>query len=224
MALLSFVDKVIQAIGTGEYAVGVLLDFSKAFDTVDHDILLDKLDPYGIRGCALSWFKSYLSCRTQYVTYDGSESNRQMIKCGVPQGSILGPLLFLIYINDLCTVCKNIIPVLFADDTNLFSSGLDATGIQDGVNHDLAIITEWLKANKLSLNIKKTHYMCFSAKNKVKPDISFKIDGEIIAEVTSSKFLGVIIDDKLNWKDHVSFVCRKVARGLGIIIKVRKVL
>ena len=73
---------------------------------------------------------------------------------------------FLIYINDLCTVCKNTIPVLFADDTNLFSSGLDATGIQDGVNHDLAIITEWLKANKLSLNIKKTHYMCFSAKTK----------------------------------------------------------
>ena len=224
LALLSFVDKVIQAIEKGEYAVGVFLDFSKAFDTVDHDILLDKLDHYGIRGCALSWFKSYLSCRTQYVTYDGSESNRQMIKCGVPQGSILGPLLFLIYINDLCTVCKNTMPVLFADDTNLFSSGLDATGIQDGVNHDLAIITEWLKANKLSLNIKKTHYMCFSAKNKVKPDISLKIDGEIIAEVTSSKFLGVIIDDKLNWKDHVSFVCRKVARGLGVIIKARKVL
>ena len=106
LALLSFVDKVIQAIEKGEYAVGVFLDFSKAFDTVDHDILLDKLDHHGIRGCALSWFNSYLSCRTQYVTYDGSESNRQMIKCGVPQGSILGPLLFLIYINDLCTVWK----------------------------------------------------------------------------------------------------------------------
>ena len=224
LALLSFVDKVIQAIEKGEYAVGVFLDFSKAFDTVDHDILLDKLDHYGIRGCALSWFKTYLSCRTQYVTYDGSESNRQMIKCGVPQGSILGPLLFLIYINDLCTVCKNTIPVLFADDTNLFSSGINATGIQDGVNHDLAIITKWLKANKLSLNIKKTYYMCFQQKNKVKPDISLKIDGEIIAEVTTSKFLGVIIDDKLNWKDHVSFVCRKVARGLGAIIKARKVL
>ena len=93
----------------------------------------------------------------------------------------------------------------------MFSSGLDATGIQDGVNHDLANITEWLKANKLSLNIKR-HITCvFQLKNKVKPDISLKIDGEIIAEVTSSKFLGVIIDDKLNWKDHVSFVCRKVA-------------
>ena len=84
LALLSFIDKVIQAIGKGEYAIGVFLDFSKAFDTVDHDILLDELDHYGIRGCALSWFKSYLSCRTQYVTYNGNESNRQMIKHGEP--------------------------------------------------------------------------------------------------------------------------------------------
>ena len=164
--LLSFIDKVIQAIEKGEYTIGVFLDFSKAFDTVHHDILLDKLDHYGTRGCTLSWFKSYLSCSTQCVTYNGSESNRQMIKCGVPQGSILGPLLFLIYINDLCSVCKKNITVLFSDNINLFSSGLDATGIQDGVNHDLAIITEWLKANKLSWN-RKRHITCvFLAKNK----------------------------------------------------------
>ena len=156
---------------------------------------MDKLDHCGIRGCALSWFKSYLSCRTQYVTYKGNESNRQMIKCGVPQGSILGSLLFLIYINDLCNVCKITIPMLFADDTNLFSSGVDA------------------------------HYMCFTTKNnKIKPDISLNIDGQVIAEVTSSTFLGVIIDDELNWRDHVSFVCRKVDRGLWVIIKARKVL
>ena len=124
LALLSFVDKVIQAIEKGEYAVGVFLDLSKAFDTVDHDILLDKFDHYGIRGCALSWFKSYMSCRTQYITYDGSESNRQMIKCGVPQGSILVPLLFLIYTQWPLYCLQNTKPVLFADDTNLFSSGL----------------------------------------------------------------------------------------------------
>ena len=94
VALLTFIDKVIQAIENGEYAIGVFLDFSKAFDIVDHKILLDKLDHYGIRGCALSWFRSYLSHRFQYVTYNGSQSSQQLIKCGVPQGSILGPLLF----------------------------------------------------------------------------------------------------------------------------------
>ena len=147
-----------------------------------------------------------------------------MIKCGIPQGSILGPLLFLIYINDLCIVCKSTEPVLFADDTNLFSSGSNAISLQDGVNNDLAIIAEWLKVNKLSLNIKKTHFMCFSAKNKSRPGISLTIDGEAIADVNKSKFLGVVIDNKLSWKDHISFVCRKVARGIGVIIKARKIL
>ena len=114
--------------------------------------------------------------------------------------------------------------MLFADDTNLFSSGSNAISLQDGVNNDLAIIAEWLKVNKLSLNIKKTHFMCFSAKNKSHPGISLQIDGEAIAEVNKSKFLGVVIDNKLSWKDHISFVCRKVARGIGVIIKARKVL
>ena len=95
VALLTFIDKVIQAIENGEYAIGVFPDFLKTFDTIDHKILLDKLDHYGIRGCALSWFRSYLSHRLQYVTYNGSQSSQQLIKCGVPQGSILGPSLFL---------------------------------------------------------------------------------------------------------------------------------
>ena len=200
----------------------LFLDLSRAFDTVDHNILLDKLDHYGIRGCALP-FKSYLSRRLQYVTYNGSQSSQQMIKCGVPQGAILGPLLFLIYINDLCIVCKSTEPVLFADDTNLFSSGSNAISLEDGVNNDLAIIDEWLNVNKLSLNINKTHFMCFSAKNKFRPGIFLQIDGEAIAEVNKSKFLGVVIDNKWSWKDHISFVCRKVARGIGVIIKARKV-
>ena len=186
VALLTFVDKVIQAIENGEYTLGVFLDFSKAFDTVDHKILLDKLDHYGIRGCALFWFRIYLSHRFQYVTYSGSQSSQQLIKCGVPQGSILGPLLFLVYINDLCIVCKITEPVLFADDTNLFSSGSNASSLQDGVNNDLAIIAEWLKVNKLSLNIKKTNFMCFSAKNKPSPCLSLQIDMEALAEVKHS--------------------------------------
>ena len=107
---------------------------------------------------------------------------------------------------------------------HLFSSGYNTSSLQDGANNDLAIIVEWLKVNKLSLNIKKTHFICFSAKIKSSPCISLQIDGEAIAEVNKSKFLGVIIDNKLSWKDHISFVCRKVARGKGVIIKARKVL
>ena len=114
--------------------------------------------------------------------------------------------------------------MLFADDTNLFSSGSNAICLQDGVNNDLAVIAAWLKVNKSSLNIKKTHFMCFSAKTKSLPGIYLQIDGEAIAEVNKSKFLGVVIDNKLSWKDHISFVCRKVARGIGVIIKARKVL
>ena len=117
VALLTFIDTVIQAIGNNEYAIGVFLDSLNNFDTVDHKILLDKLDNYGIRCCAFSRFKSYLSHGLQYVTYNGSQSSRQLIKCGVPQGSILGCLLYLVYINDVCIVWKSTEPVLFVDDT-----------------------------------------------------------------------------------------------------------
>ena len=113
VALLTFIDTVIQAIGNNEYAIGVFLDSLNTFDTVDHKILLDKLDNYGIRCCAFSRFTSYLSHRLQYVTYNGSQSSRQLIKCGVPQGSILGCLLYVVYINDVCIVWKSTEPVLF---------------------------------------------------------------------------------------------------------------
>ena len=116
-------DNLIQALYNGEYVLGVFLDFSKAFDMVDHFILLDKLYHYGVYRCGYHWFQSYLSNRSQSVTYDGVISSLGFIKCGVPHGSILGPLLFLLYISDLSSVCKHTFPILFADDTNLFLSG-----------------------------------------------------------------------------------------------------
>ena len=118
MALLTLMDKLVHAIENGEYVMGVFLDFSKAFDTVKHSILLDKLYHYGIRGCAHKWLKSYLTNRTQFVTYNSTVSDHQMIKCGVPEGSILGPLLFLVNVNDFPSVCSSALPILFADDTN----------------------------------------------------------------------------------------------------------
>ena len=195
MALMTMMDKLIQSRENNEYVIGIFLDFSKAFDTVDHTILLSKLLHYGIRGNALNWFTSYFSGRKQYLTYNGISSGTKTINCGVPQGSILGPLLFLIYINDLCSACKFTTPVLFADDTNLFSSGTDLPAMANNINYELEQISLWLKVNKLSLIVKKTHYMVFANKKSRTANLKISIDNQIIDEVCQTKFLGVIIDN-----------------------------
>ena len=224
MAHIVLMDKLIHAMENGEYVIGIYLDFSKAFDTVNHAILLDKLHHYGIRGVAHSWFKNYLTNRHQFVTYNGAKSKLKVINCGVPQGSILGPLLFLIYINDLVSVCKSTMPIMFADDTSLFASGTDIHVIEDTINKELSNISTWLKVNRLSLNVKKTHFMMFTNKRYSIAKIEIKIDNEPIEETTKTKFLGVIIDNKLTWKDHIMYISGKISRGMGIIIKSRKFL
>ena len=224
LAHLVLQDEITKSLDDGEKVIGIYLDFSKAFDTVIHDILLQKLYYYGIRGNAYEWFKSYLTGRVQYVTYNGVQSSPKQIRCGVPQGSILGPLLFLIYINDLPNVCDKTMPFLFADDTNLLISGSNSQKLYEAANNDLNAIAEWLKVNRLSLNVKKTHYMVFSY-TKVKSDnAELKIEGETIPEVSKTKFLGVIIDNRLNWQHHINYISCKVAKGIGIILKIRKVL
>ena len=124
MASMILIDQLISSLDKGEMVICIFLDFSKAFDTVDHEILLQKLFHYGVRGCALDWFRSYLCGRKQYVTYNNMSSNTKSINCGVPQGPILCHLLFLIYINDLSKVCTYTTPIIFADDTNIFLNGL----------------------------------------------------------------------------------------------------
>ena len=183
-----------------------------------------KLEKYGIKDIALKWFKNYLSNRTQYVTYHGVESQRQTISCGVPQGSILGPLLFLLYINDLSTVANACTSVLFADDTNVFITGKDVNELCTKLNNDLQIIREWLNCNKLSLNIKKTHYMIFTSKNKYVNDLDLKISDTQIERVYSTKFLGVHIDSQLSWKKHIEYTCSKLSKCTGILLKARKKL
>ena len=198
MALMILLDKIVKALENGDDVIGVYLDFSKAFDTVDHGTLLLKLEHNGVRGSALKWFKSYLSDRQQYVTYNGVSSQLKNINCGVPQGSVLGPLLFLLYITDLSNVCKCTMPLFFADDTNLFINGSNINELESLLNSELAEIAKWLKVNKLSLNINKTHYMIFATKRKIIPGIVINIEGHIINEVDSTKFLGIYLDNKLN--------------------------
>ena len=145
----------------------MFLDFSKAFDTVDHTILLTKLNFYGVRGIPLEWISSYLTNRKQFLTYNDCTSQQQRISCGVPQGSILGPLLFLIYVNDLAFVSESIYTIMFADDTNCFMTGNNLNELSQNLNQELSKIVIWLKANKLSLNIDKTHYMLFQPKRRL---------------------------------------------------------
>jgi len=225
MALITAIDYITDSLDKKSHTAGVFLDLSKAFDTVNHNILLSKLSHYGIRGSALHWFKSYLSGRTQGVKYNDVLSSQRAIDIGVPQGSILGPLLFIIYINDLPNVVPKLKSVIFADDTTLFLSGKDLSEIECELNSELKKLSQWFESNKLSINIKKTHYMLFSLhKNLPSRLIDVKINGTSIERVANTKFLGVYIDEYLNWVPHINHVCKKLRKSVGILKKVKTLL
>ena len=175
--------------------VGIFLDLSKAFDCIDHDILLSKLYFYGIRGLVLDWFRSYLSNRKQFVTIRGCNSKLESISVGVPQGSILGPLLFLLYVNDLQNVSSTLFVTQFAVDTSLFLPGDNMPSIKNNLCNELQKFEEWFQLNKLQINVKKTCYMIFKTKNKlIESALHLTLNGTEIKKVDSVKFLGVIID------------------------------
>ena len=223
MALLTLYDKIASAANNHDYAVGVFINLSKAFDTLDHNVLLCKLHHYGIRGINLDWFNSYLCNRAQYVSIDNIISSARVISCGVPQGSILGPLLFILYINDIVAASKLLHFILFADDTNLFYSCRNFDSLIQTLNSELDKLALWFRANKLSLNISKTNFMFFGHKPySITPQIS--IDGMLLKQVSSTKFLGVIIDAHLTWKDQISSVSNKISRGIGALNRVKYIL
>lgn len=218
------IDNVTERLDIGNYSLGLFIDLSKAFDTLDHTILIHKLEFYGVRGKALDWFRSYLTNRQQYVQFNGTKSSLLNIKTGVPQGSILGPLLFLIYINDIVKASKYLYLILFADDTNVFMHHKDLNTLQKICNTELENLSHWFKANKLSLNINKTNYIFFTSRSKYKTEasksFSIQLDGKNIERVCHAKFLGVYIDQELTWNKHIQEICTKISKNIGIMSRI----
>ena len=226
--LMEVVNDISQSMAEKKLTLGVFIDLSKAFDTVDHEILLKKLKSYGVVGVELSWFKSYLTNRQQFVKIDNIESTFLEVKCGVPQGSILGPLLFLIYVNDMYLSVPKLNAVMFADDTNLFISGADYKTLFKIMNEQLSLIETWFAANKLSLNTDKTKYTLFCSKS-MEDILPLKlpkicIGNKEVNRTRYTKFLGVLIDENLTWDNQLNAVSSKISSQIGIISKSRKFL
>ena len=226
MAIVESVDKIANAVERNEIIVGIFLDLSKAFDTMNHDILLYTLEYHGFRGVMLDWFKDYLSNRKQFVRRQMHDSNHKIINCGVPQGSILGPLLFILYINDIVNTTSLLELILFADDTTLLFSHPYIALQNDIIDIELQEIFNWFQANKLSVNTTKTNYMVLgtpqsirksidinqiidklndpeltSSSNVEKVKLNIKLDGVSLNRLGSTKFLGVITEPNME-KSH----------------------
>ena len=237
LAALELVDRLFKHLDDGKIPVSVFLDLSKAFDTLNHAILMDKLKYYGLNETSLNWFRSYLHDRYQYTEYNGTCSDVINLTTGVPQGSILGPLLFIIYMNDIHVATSNFKAILYGDDTNLlspmcsFSSSnslnpTKLTEVTNSINDELSHVHEWLLINKLSVNVTKTKFMIFHHQQRridtLIPDL--KLDSQPIEYVSEFNFLGLTLDEHLSWKPHVQKVANKTSRTIGILRRLKNII
>ena len=212
-ALIDLTETIRKALDNDEFACGVFLDFKKAFDTVNHKILLKKLERSGVRGHAVKWFSSYLPERKQYTSVNNMNSQIDDISYGVPQGSVLDPLLFLIYINDLNNAIKFSCIRHCTDDTNILYRNKSLRKLNQRIHFDLRNINEWLRANRIALNTDKTKIIMFRTPRKV--------SGQKIVPKRSVKYLGLVIDEFLHWKTHFTILRAKLERSIDLLAKLR---
>ena len=220
-------SKITSSFNSKQKTLGIFLDLSKAFDTIDHSILISKLYHYGVRGIPLKWFKSYLFDRKQQVQLnDIFSTNIHTITTGVPQGSILGPLLFSLYVNNFPKCLNHSSAIMFADDTSVFISNSNLTTMYQRANEDLNSIYNWLSANKLSINFTKTKYVMFrTLRSKPPPsNLSLSVHGKKIERVSEINFLGITYNENLSWKKHMLKILGKIRSSYGAIRKIRSYL
>ena len=219
-ALINFIDFVHEGL-TAKHNVGaVFMDLSKAFDVMDHNILETKLNHYGFRGTFLNFLMSFVRNRKYFVNVNGKNSDTRTINIGVPQGSTLGPLLFLLYVNDMKNSSSILHFTQFADDTTCAYSCNNLIELEQMLEREILKVTQWLAANKLVLNLTKTHSMLFTFKH-TQQNLSIQINNTHIEEKNVISFLGVQIDNKLNWKAHITHISNKFSKSIAILRFVR---
>ena len=223
-AILNVTEKIYSALNSKHHCINVFIDFAKAFDTVDHVILIRKLAHYGIRGLPLQLINSYLTNRTQRVKINGILSSSETISKGVPQGSVLGPLLFILFINDLPNLSDDYSTTLFADDATFCFSGKDITGLVSLCNAELTKFFDWSVCNKLTVNISKTNFLLISNMVSNSTHIDIVMKNRSITRKEYVTYLGVVLDEKVKFHKHTEYIGKKISRSIGVISRIKNLV